>query len=141
MVWAIHAIGSSGGDGFYAFLSHSAMVTVFVSAFLLPLLSMAVSLRRYWRATDGGAVHIGDIVAAFKAAANMKNLAGGHGEGCNFEDTDRFSQARRYAHQAVMYGFLLSFAARWALSGFWALSQQVVWPYMRSATSGLWPCF
>lgn len=111
MVWAIQVIGSAGGDGFYAFLSHSAMVAIFVPAFALPLVSMGVSLRRYWRATEGGAVRIGDIMAAFSAAANMKNLAGGHGKGCNFEDTDRFSQARRYAHQAVMYGFLLSFAA------------------------------
>jgi citrate/tricarballylate utilization protein len=41
----------------------------------------------------------------------MRNLAGGHGEGCNFEDEDRFSQKRRGFHQLVMYGFLLCFAA------------------------------
>ena len=41
----------------------------------------------------------------------MKNLAAGHGDGCNFEDEDSFSHARRYFHQATMYGFLLCFAA------------------------------
>lgn len=41
----------------------------------------------------------------------MRNLKGGHGDGCNFEDEDRFSQGRRMAHQAVMYGFLLCFAS------------------------------
>ena len=40
-----------------------------------------------------------------------KIVDGGHGDGCNFEDEDRFSQARRHFHQAVLYGFLLSFAS------------------------------
>ncbi len=111
MTWAIGALGPAGGTGFYAVLSHSAMVAIFIPAFLLPLISMAVSLRRYWQATGGGAVRAADIAAAVKAAAGMKNLSGGHGDGCNFEDTDRFSQARRYAHQAIMYGFFLSFGA------------------------------
>ena len=37
----------------------------------------------------------------------MKNLEGGHGDGCNFEEEDRFSHARRHAHQATVlhYGF------------------------------------
>ncbi|EFO31998.1 precorrin 3B synthase CobZ [Roseibium sp. TrichSKD4] len=43
-------------------------------------------------------------------ANSLAELAGGHGDGCNFEDEDRFSHALRYAHQAVMYGFLLCFA-------------------------------
>ncbi len=41
----------------------------------------------------------------------MKNLAGGQGQGCNFEDEDRFTNARRHAHQAAMWGFLLCFAS------------------------------
>ena len=41
----------------------------------------------------------------------MQNLKGGHGEGCNFEDEDRFSHARRHFHQATLYGFLLCFAS------------------------------
>jgi citrate/tricarballylate utilization protein len=41
----------------------------------------------------------------------MKNLAGGQGQGCNFEAEDRFSNARRHAHQATMWGFLLCFAS------------------------------
>jgi citrate/tricarballylate utilization protein len=108
---AFRALGSSGGDGFYAVLSHSAMVAIFLPAFLFPLVSIAVGLRRYWTATEGGRVTFGQIVDAFGSAARMKNLAGGHGDGCNFEDVDRFSQARRHAHQAVMYGFLLCFAS------------------------------
>lgn len=108
---AFRMLGSAGGSGFYAVLSHSAMVAIFLPAFLFPLLSIAVSLRRYWTATEGGRITRDQIVDTFASAAKMKNLAGGHGDGCNFEDEDRFSQARRFAHQAVMYGFLLCFAS------------------------------
>jgi citrate/tricarballylate utilization protein len=100
-----------GGAGFYAALSHNAMVAIFLPAFLLPLLAIAIGLRRYWRRVGGGRVRLSQIAAAFGSAAQMRNLAGGHGEGCNFEDEDRFSQKRRGFHQLVMYGFLLCFAA------------------------------
>jgi len=108
---AMRLIGSAGGEGFYAALSHNGMVAIFLPAFLFPLASIAISLRRYWVSVGGGSVSLQDVITAFGDAANMKNLAGGHGEGCNFEDEDRFSQDRRYAHQAIMYGFLLCFAA------------------------------
>ncbi len=109
--WAIRVIGSAGGEGFYAVLSHGAMVAIFVPAFLFPLVSLAISLRAYWGAVGGRPLRWRHILGALGAAARLKDLAAGHGEGCNFEDEDRFSQARRYAHQAVMYGFLLCFAA------------------------------
>ena len=106
---AIRALGPAGGEGFYAVMSHGAMVTIFLPAFLFPLVSLVISLRRYWRSVGGGKVTLAAVAAAFRSAATAKNLAGGHGNGCNFEDEDRFSQARRIAHQAVMYGFLLCF--------------------------------
>jgi citrate/tricarballylate utilization protein len=108
---AMRTLGSAGGDGFYAVLSHNAMVAIFLPPFLFPLFSIAIGLRRYWQGTDGKRITLAQIVGAFGSAANMKNLAGGHGDGCNFEDEDKFSNARRLAHQAVMYGFLLCFAA------------------------------
>ncbi len=102
---------AGGGTGYYAVLSHNLMVAIFAPAFLLPLLSLAVSLRRYWTAVGGGRISLSHITEAFGSAARMTNLAAGHGEGCNFEDEDRFSQGRRHVHQAVMYGFLLCFAS------------------------------
>lgn len=108
---AIKAIGSAGGEGFYAALSHNAMVAIFAPAFLLPLVSIAVGIRRYWREVGGQRLALGDITGAFGRAAKMQDLAAGHGEGCNFEDEDRFSQGRRHVHQAIMYGFLLCFAS------------------------------
>ena len=111
LFWAARALSSAGGEGFYAVLSHNAMVAIFLPAFLFPLFSIAVSLRRYWRRVDAGPFESAHLVKALKQAANMRNLKGGHGDGCNFEDEDRFTHARRAVHQAVMYGFLLCFAS------------------------------
>jgi len=111
LFWALRSIGSSGGDGFYAALSHSVMVAIFLPAFFLPLASLAMSLNRYWRSVGGQRLRLQHITTAFSKAARMKDLAAGHNEGCNFEGEDRFSQARRHVHQAIMYGFLLCFAA------------------------------
>jgi citrate/tricarballylate utilization protein len=109
--WATLTLAPSVGQGFYASLSHNIMVTIFVPAFLLPFIAMAVGLRRYWRDVGGKGLHWADIQAATVNAATMRNLDGGQGQGCNFEDQDRFSNARRHAHQATMWGFLLCFAA------------------------------
>lgn len=115
LLWAVRAIGPAGGPaggaGFYAVLSHGAMVALFVPAFLFPLASIGVSLRRYWRETAGGALRRSDLVAACRAAARMRDLSGGHGDGCTFEDGDRFTHARRIAHQMAMAGFLLCLAS------------------------------
>jgi citrate/tricarballylate utilization protein len=105
------ALGSAGGEGFYAVMSHTVMVSIFLPAFLLPLLSIAVSLRRYWRAVGGQAVKPAHVWSAIRSAADMRNLAGGHGEGCNFEDEDRFTNTRRKVHQVVLWGFVLCFAS------------------------------
>ena len=110
ILWALRSLGGDG-EGFYAALSHNAMVAIFAPAFLLPLVSLAVSLRRFWRTVGGTRIRLSHLTAALTMAGKMKDLAAGHGEGCNFEDEDRFSQARRHVHQAIMYGFLLCFAA------------------------------
>ncbi|WP_108661244.1 tricarballylate utilization 4Fe-4S protein TcuB [Acuticoccus kandeliae] len=99
------------GEGFYAIISHASLVAIFLPAFVLPLIALGVGLRRYWQRVGGGPVRLADIADAFGSAAKMRNLAGGHGEGCNFEAEDRFSQKRRVMHQLVMYGFLLCFAS------------------------------
>lgn len=111
LFFAIHLLRTSGGDGFYAALSHNAMVAIFLPAFLFPLFSIGIGLKRYWSDVGGERITLGNITQAFGRAAKMKDLAAGHGDGCNFEEEDKFSHARRYAHQAIMYGFLLCFAA------------------------------
>ena len=114
LLWAAAALRSAGGAGFYAVLSHGFMVAVFTPAFVLPLLAIGVSLRRYWRFVSGdggGRLRLRDLRQAIQDAASMRNLRGGHGEGCNFEDADKFSHARRVLHQFTVAGFMLCFAA------------------------------
>lgn len=99
------------GAGFYAHMSHGLMVAIFAPAFLLPLVAMAVSLKAYWMSVGGGTLRRVDIWQALSSAGRMKNLEGGHGDGCNFEEEDRFTHARRHFHHATLYGFLLCFAS------------------------------
>ena len=105
----VGGLGEAGGQGFYRLMSHTVMVSIFTPAFVLPLLSLAVALGRYWRHVGGRWPRVGEITRALHSAATMKNLGGGHGEGCNFEDEDRYSNLRRWLHQAAMYGFILCF--------------------------------
>lgn len=102
----------SGSDTtFYDLVSHNVLVALFAPMFLFPLLAVAISIRSYWSSIHGQPISITHLKNALVSAGKMKNLAGGHGHGCNFEDEDRFSHARRYFHQATMWGFLLCFAA------------------------------
>lgn len=108
---AIAALRPEGGEGFYAHLAHNAMVAIFAPAFLVPLLGVAIGLRRYWAEVAAGPFRLRHLIGAVKQAAVLRDLSGGQGQGCNFEKEDRYSAARRHLHQAVLYGFLLCFAA------------------------------
>ena len=107
----IGAFRPQGGEGFYAVISHGLMVAIFVPAFLLPLAAVAVSLRRYWNSVGGEPVRLLHLLDAVHMAASLKDLSGGKGQGCNFEKGERYSNTRRWFHQAVLYGFALCFAA------------------------------
>lgn len=97
--------------GFYGVLPHNAMIAVFIPAFFLPIISIAISLRRYWKTIGGERIKLSHFATALGSVAKLKDLSGGHGDGCNYEDEDRFSNERRWSHQAVMFGFLLCFAS------------------------------
>ncbi|MEI4263774.1 tricarballylate utilization 4Fe-4S protein TcuB [Roseovarius sp. D0-M9] len=111
LFWIAANLTPASGEGFYSVLSHGTMVAIFLPAFVLPLAAVGIGLRRYWREVGGARVRWKHLVAAAQSAATMRNLSGGQDQGCNFEDEDRFSNTRRYAHQAVMWGFLLCFAS------------------------------
>ena len=108
---AMRMLTPQDGQGFYAYLSHAVMVAIFAPAFLGPLAALALGLRAYWRDVGGTRITLAHLKEALASAASMKNLAGGHGEGCNFEHGERFTQARRGAHHFILYGFLLCFAS------------------------------
>jgi len=103
------------GKGFYAIMSHNVMLTIFLPAFLIPLMGFTVGLRRYWRDIGGRSIRISHLSEGLRQAATLENLSGGHGDGCNFERHERFTHQRRYAHHAIACGFLLCLAS--TLSG------------------------
>ncbi len=111
LFWLASSFRPEDGAGFYAYMSHGLMVAIFAPSFLLPLLAVAVSMRRYWIAVGGGRITWQTLFVATRSMGQMDNLAGGHGEGCNFEAEDRYSNHRRRFHQATLYGFLLCFAS------------------------------
>ena len=51
LFYAIANFDIGGGDGFYAYITHSALVAIFAPVFLLPLFALGISLRSYWHAT------------------------------------------------------------------------------------------
>ncbi|MCL4132008.1 UNVERIFIED_CONTAM: hypothetical protein GTU68_046308 [Idotea baltica] len=85
------------------------MVLIFAPLFLIPIASLALGIRSYWRSVGASALSFKDLKEALHSAATMRQLEGGQGQGCNYESEDRFSSKRRWAHQLTMYGFLLCF--------------------------------
>lgn len=111
LIGAMMQFPNPEGLGFYGYLSHNVMVAIFAPAFLLPLALGIWSVHSYWKFVGGGMLHLQDIFEASRAVATMRNLKGGQELGCNFEKKDRYSNGRRHAHQAVLFGFLLCFAS------------------------------
>jgi citrate/tricarballylate utilization protein len=109
--WALAALKPAGGAGFYAYLAHDAMVAIFAPAFLAPLAIIALAMRDYWREVAAPPLRMAHVARALHDAARLKNLSGGQGQGCNFEEGDRYSDRRRLYHHLMMYGFLLCFAS------------------------------
>jgi citrate/tricarballylate utilization protein len=110
LFWAVAALPGDG-EGFYAWMGHTAMVAIFGPAFLFPIFALAIGLTRYWAEVGGHRVTWSDLAHAAALTANLSNLSGGQGQGCNFEKEERYSDTRRWLHQAAMYGFLLCFLA------------------------------
>ncbi len=109
---ALFAMRASDDSGrFYDVMSHNVMVAIFAPLFVLPLMTVFIGLRQYWQHIEGAPVRMSHMLRAAGMAAHMKDLSGGQGQGCNFEIGDRYSNARKWAHHAVMYGFFLCFAA------------------------------
>jgi len=107
--FAVH----SGPGAFYEVISHSVMAGVAGVTFGFSILSIVISVRRFYRATchmPGRRVSIRASIAAVRDAATLKYLQGGHGDGCN-STVDNYSLRRAMFHHSTMYGFLLCFAA------------------------------
>jgi len=109
--YLIQTLEPTGNPGFYAFLSHAVLVGIFTPAFVVPLAIIGYGLRRYWQAVGGTPMRLAHVRRALANVARLKDLSGGQNQGCNYEKGDRYSNMRRWLHQAAMYGFLLCFAS------------------------------
>ncbi len=101
------------GADFYRVFPHNLMVATFLPVFAFAVLALGIGVTRFWRAAPPGPAGSQWGAAAAEAARDalrLKYLDGGHGDGCNNED-DAFTHARRRAHHATFYGFMLCFAA------------------------------
>ncbi len=95
---------------FYALMPHGLLVGLFAAVFVFAVLAIGVGVLRFWRESPNAPVGSDATAEAANHALRLTYLNGGHGEGCNNED-DAWTLARRRAHHAVFYGFLLCFAA------------------------------
>ena len=95
---------------FYRVIPLWMMQAVGLVTFLFALLALGMGAARFWADAGGrGKITLAAVAAALHDVATLKNLGGGGG-GCN-DNSERFSMHRRRLHHAMMYGFLLCFAA------------------------------
>ena len=105
---ALFASGTEAG-GFYRVMPHNAMVLVFGGAFLFAILSISISVRRFWCAPGPVPVTVRSLWRALQDAGKLRYLDGG-GMGCVNED-ERPDDKRRFYHHLTFYGFLLCLAS------------------------------
>ena len=98
------------GGSFYDLFPHGLMVGLFAPVFAFVVLALGIGVARFWRNGAPGSVAGPAAAEAVHDALTLRYLDGGHGEGCHNDD-DAWTQARRHAHHAVFYGFLLCFAS------------------------------
>ena len=98
----------SGPGAFYAVVPWGTMAGLGAVTFGWAVLALAVATRRFHRRLGGGAIPWPAWRAALRDAATTRHL--GAEAGCN-DINDRYLRARRHAHLATMWGFLLAFMA------------------------------
>ena len=126
--------GHAGAGNFYQVFPHGLMAGVFSAAFVWAMLALGIGAARFWGELGVSAPGISALGDAAGAAASLRYLGGGHGQGCNNAD-DRFSLARRRFHHAVFYGFILCFLATVVATFYdYALHRQAPYAYTSPPT-------
>ena len=95
---------------FYAIFPHNSLAMIFGSVFLVMVLALTFGVRGFWCQVSTDPMMLGAAKDATHDMLTLKNLGGGHQQGCNEAD-DAFSLWRRRFHHMTFYGFLLCFAA------------------------------
>jgi len=106
--------GSVADNNFYNVFPHGLLVNLFLPVSAFVVLSLGLGVRRFWRdvtpVTGRQEPNLDATSGAVWDALRLKNLDGGHGEGCHNED-ENWTDARRKAHHLTFYGFMLCFLA------------------------------
>lgn len=119
------AIAANAGIGgligpekdFYQLMPHSMMAGSFSIAALFVLIVWSLTARQLWWRFASTSIRdlpkevlLQAFFSAMIAAITLKNLHGGHGEGC-YEAGERPSPWRRHFHHLTFLGFILCFLA------------------------------
>jgi citrate/tricarballylate utilization protein len=102
----------TGEGAFFEVVPYLAMVGPALALSAFWLAALLIGGARFWRSTGGSLRELLDLRAfarATKDAFGLEYLRG-QGEGCTYP-TSRFSQSRRYFHQALFWGVILDFAS------------------------------
>ena len=98
-------------DGnFYAIYPHNTLALLFGGVFIAMLVAMSMGVREFWRNISSDPMMWSAASDATHDVLTLKNLGGGHQQGCNEAD-DAFSLWRKRFHHMTFYGFILCFAA------------------------------
>jgi len=98
-------------DGnFYAIYPHNTLALLFGGVFIAMLVAMSMGVREFWRNISTDPMMWSAASDATHDVLTLKNLGGGHKQGCNEAD-DAFSLWRKRFHHMTFYGFMLCFAA------------------------------
>ena len=98
-------------DGnFYAIYPHNTLALLFGGVFVAMLVAMSMGVREFWRNISTDPMMWSAASDATHDVLTLKNLGGGHQQGCNEAD-DAFSLWRKRFHHMTFYGFMLCFAA------------------------------
>jgi citrate/tricarballylate utilization protein len=95
----------------YAVVPHLLLIVLGVAPVVVSFALLGRGIRRYWRDIAPGVTLASarGWVDSLRNVATLRHMSGG-GEGCEYESDDP-GRARRWAHQAIMYGFLLTFVS------------------------------
>jgi citrate/tricarballylate utilization protein len=104
-------VAHTGPGAFYAVIPWGVMSGVAGAVLLFTVLALGIGVARFWRDHGIAARAAGAPGEALSDVLTLRNLGGGvDNVGCNDRD-EAFSHARRHAHHAMFYGFLLCFAS------------------------------
>jgi len=110
VMWSGSLFNTNLDGNFYAIFPHNSLAQLFGLVFVSMIIALGIGVTNFWRSISNDPLASGAALDATKDVLTLKNLGGGHQQGCNEAD-DAFSLWRRHFHHMTFYGFMLCFAA------------------------------